>query len=292
VRSPQWKGTLPGRAAGLLGFEAYDPANVVDNSHPALQHIARQGARRRGSLPSLPHFNDAAGALTARAFPNAFLTAHAVPLEMDPMRAYVLAERAAKNASRTAHVAGRTQALASASTMGERFALSELPLVATSEQDALESDSAMRGPRRRGSMQWRSPTERTPMPWVTVVGAQTVHKSSRVRTRISARLKTAASLIAIRGADAQVRPPKTRRDPTLGANQQSNMREDEVDVAETKTPKASVSKDDARTIKARSSPACPPIQTNLELVFKEDDAGAEKWVASGSVLFCSAHTSC
>jgi hypothetical protein len=96
----QWKGELPGTAHGLLGFEPYDAQAAVDPAHPALARAGRE--RGRTGLPGFPTFHARGGAFNARAFPSALLTAYPVKLELDPVRALVAAERAAKDKKRAA----------------------------------------------------------------------------------------------------------------------------------------------------------------------------------------------
>lgn len=50
----------------------------------------------------------------------------------------------------------------------------------------------------------RREREQTPVGWTTIGGKASVHKSSFIRLKIAMRLKTAASLVVTRGADARV----------------------------------------------------------------------------------------
>jgi hypothetical protein len=92
--------------------------------------------------------------------------------------------------------------------------------------------------------------EMTDMPWVSIVGSATVHKSAAIRTKLSAKLKQAAALVVTRGASARV----------LAS-------EDVAVSAGHGTGKGQVRKE--------------VVQFGEELQFDEGDAGADRWLVKG-----------
>jgi hypothetical protein len=113
------------------------------------------------------------------------------------------------------------------------------------------------------------------MPWVSVIGAQSVHKSARIRTRISARMKTAAALIVTRGADARPRARKPQKHDLESTRV--------TDAVATQAVAVPVTRSGKENVKAKGKAAPPPLEDeDLELIFNGTEVGPQKWVAHGA----------
>jgi hypothetical protein len=116
--------------------------------------------------------------------------------------------------------------------------------------DRNETATALHALKRSPSLYGRrARRELTDMPWVSVVGSATVHKSAVIRTKLSARLKQAAALVVTRGASARILSPE----------------------------EAAASASDAED----SGGARKGVQFGEELLFDDEEAGADRWLVKG-----------